>query len=73
MMMPVMDGPSMIRALNKIRPGQRIIAASGRSSQFNVSSANLGVRFFLQKPYSSQELLGTIGELLQGKPASVGG
>jgi CheY-like chemotaxis protein len=64
MMMPVMDGPSMIRALRKIRPAQRIIAVSGRSSQFNVHSANLGVRYFLQKPYSSGELLGTLGELL---------
>lgn len=65
MMMPVMDGPAMIRALHKIRPGQRIIAASGRASQFNARSANLGVRFFLQKPYTSKELLGTISELLQ--------
>jgi CheY-like chemotaxis protein len=65
MMMPVMDGPSMIRALRKIRPSQRIIAASGRSSQFNMQGASLGVRFFLQKPYTSKELLGTLGELLQ--------
>jgi CheY-like chemotaxis protein len=64
MMMPVMDGPSMIRALRKIRPAQKIIAASGRSSQFNAHSANLGVRYFLQKPYTSKELLGTLGELL---------
>jgi PAS domain S-box-containing protein len=64
MMMPVMDGPSMIRALRKIRPTQRIIAASGRSSQFNIHGANLGVRYFLQKPYTSKELLGTLGELL---------
>ena len=68
MMMPVMDGPAMIRALRKIRPAQRIIAASGRSSQFNVNSANLGVRYFLQKPYTSRELLGTLGELLQQGP-----
>jgi CheY-like chemotaxis protein len=65
MMMPVMDGPSMIRALRKIRPAQRIIAASGRASQFNAHSANLGVRHVLQKPYTSKELLGTLGELLQ--------
>jgi PAS domain S-box-containing protein len=68
MMMPVMDGPSMIRALRKIRPAQRIIAASGRSSQFNIHGANLGVRYFLQKPYTSKELLGTLSELLQQTP-----
>jgi PAS domain S-box-containing protein len=61
MMMPSMDGPSTIRQLQKINPLVKIIATSGLA--FNVmvaEAANLGVKTFLSKPFTREELLKTI-------------
>ncbi|HBB33633.1 MAG TPA: hybrid sensor histidine kinase/response regulator [Cyanobacteria bacterium UBA8803] len=61
MMMPSMDGPNTIYQLQKINPSTKIIATSGLA--FNVmlaEAADLGVKTFLSKPYSKQELLKTI-------------
>jgi CheY-like chemotaxis protein len=61
MMMPSMDGPSAIRQLQKINPLVKIIATSGLA--FNVmvaEAANLGVKTFLSKPFTTEELLETI-------------
>src|SRR5919199_326285 len=61
MMMPSMDGPSTIRQLQKINPLVKIIATSGLA--FNVmvaEAANFGVKTFLSKPFTREELLETI-------------
>lgn len=61
MMMPFMDGPSTIFHLQKFNPSVKIIATSGLA--FNVmvaEAANLGVKTFLSKPYTKEELLETI-------------
>lgn len=58
MMMPVMDGPSLIRALRRINPNVRIIAASGLNGSDNVAKASdAGGKHFLAKPYSAERML----------------
>jgi PAS domain S-box-containing protein len=61
MVMPNMDGLTTIRTLQKINPSVKIIAMSGLASSDKVSASNdLGVKAFLSKPYTAQQLLQTI-------------
>jgi PAS domain S-box-containing protein len=66
MMMPVMDGPTTIRALRKVRPDVRIIAVSGlhgRGADPH-EGALASVRHFLAKPYTAATLLTTLRQVL---------
>ena len=67
MMMPVMDGPSMIQALLKIHPGLPIVAASGLNNHLSAQALGMGVKHFLLKPYNFEDLLRILHELLQGE------
>lgn len=68
MMMPEMDGPTTIRTLQKIDPQVKIIGVSGLVSNEKLAKvATLGVKTFLAKPYTTQELLTTIDEFLNSK------
>jgi PAS domain S-box-containing protein len=64
MMMPFMDGAATIRALRKMNPHVRIIAASGLAS--NEGSAD-GVKadVFLTKPYTAEKLLRALEKVLR--------
>jgi len=62
-MMPYMDGPVTIRALQKLNPNVRIIASSGLSENNKIE----GVRAFLPKPYTAETLLNTIAEVIDQK------
>jgi PAS domain S-box-containing protein len=65
MMMPYMDGPATIRALQKIAPGVRIIATSGLAANGKVAqAASAGVTKFLSKPYTADKLLKAIAEII---------
>jgi PAS domain S-box-containing protein len=65
MLMPFMDGPATIRALKKMNPNVRIIAASGLTAGHKPGEANLeGVKWFLSKPYTAERLLKAIAEAL---------
>ena len=64
MMMPVMDGPSMIRALRRICPTLPVIAASGLNHQMRAQVASLGISHFLNKPYTAHALLGEVSDAL---------
>ena len=65
MAMPGMDGPATIRALRAIDPGVKIIVASGSSSAGEFASEpDLGIRYFLAKPYTAGTLLKTLRALL---------
>lgn len=65
MMMPFMDGPATIRALKKLDPSVKIIAASGLAANEKIAeAANLGVQTFLSKPYTAERLLVALAELL---------
>ena len=65
MMMPNMDGPTLIQALLKIHPDLPIIGASGLSHQMQAQVNSLGVKHFLRKPYNADALLEALGDVLQ--------
>jgi nitrogen-specific signal transduction histidine kinase len=65
MMMPYLDGPATIRALQKLDPDVRVIASSALSSNDKMFEAiNGGVRTFLMKPYTTEKLLRALAEVL---------
>jgi CheY-like chemotaxis protein len=68
MMMPLMDGATTIRTLQKINPDIKIIAVSGIVSNAQLPQfASAGIQAFLSKPYTALDLLKTIDEVLSGK------
>jgi PAS domain S-box-containing protein len=65
MAMPVMDGPATIRALLKVNPAAKIIAATGLKTEGSEAKAlNSGVKHFLSKPYTASTLLKTLRAVL---------
>jgi two-component system, cell cycle sensor histidine kinase and response regulator CckA len=66
MVMPFMDGPATIRALQRMDPNVRIIAASGLGAGHRAGEAALeGVSVFLHKPYTAEKLLKTLAQVLR--------
>jgi PAS domain S-box-containing protein len=66
MMMPFMDGPATIRALKRLNPQVKIIAASGLTSNGkSAEAASAGVNAFLAKPYTAERLLTTLDNVLR--------
>lgn len=62
MLMPSMDGLTTIRTLQKINPNVKVIAVSGLASADKINAAaDMGIKAFLSKPYTTKELLQTIG------------
>lgn len=69
MMMPVMDGPSTIRALREMNPAIKIIAASGLTTGYKPGEESLtGVRLFLGKPYTAEKLLKALAQVIRPRP-----
>jgi signal transduction histidine kinase len=65
MVMPFMDGPATIRALQRMNPKVKIIAASGLGTAHHAGEGVLeGVSVFLNKPYTAEKLLRTLAEIL---------
>jgi CheY-like chemotaxis protein len=65
-MMPILDGPATIRALLRINPAVKIIAASGLNENGSVAKVDdKRVRRFLMKPYTADTLLGAIRQTLE--------
>ncbi len=68
MAMPIMDGTATIRALMKINPAAKIIAATGlKTDGSEAKAAQVGVRHFLAKPYTAGTLLKTLRMVLDGR------
>jgi len=64
--MPYMDGPATIRALQRMNPGIRIIAATGLSANAKMTESDaLKVQKFLVKPYTAESLLFAVAEVLK--------
>jgi PAS domain S-box-containing protein len=63
MMMPVMDGPTMISVLRKINRAVKIVGSSGLHANGHVADG-IGVKHFLPKPYSPETLLKVIRSIL---------
>jgi len=65
MMMPILDGPAMIRALMRINPKIKIVAASGLNANDGPPKArDSGLKHFLTKPYTAGTLLKTLRAIL---------
>ncbi|WP_456408274.1 ATP-binding protein, partial [Caldithrix abyssi] len=65
MSMPLMDGPSVVRALKRINETIKIIAISGRDDE--VSSLKLINVPFIQKPFTASTLLKEVHQALTEK------
>ena len=66
MMMPVMDGATLISALQRIDPHVRVIASSGINENVSrLRDSHPSVRSFLQKPYTADTLITTVHNVLQ--------
>ncbi len=65
MMMPVMDGPELVMALQQINPDVKVVACSGLEASRMLSRASgAGVSVFLTKPFTAESLLTTVHEAL---------
>ncbi|HXT40198.1 MAG TPA: PAS domain S-box protein [Candidatus Angelobacter sp.] len=66
-MMPFMDGVALIRAVRKLDPRIKVVASSGLGQADKMAELkNLSVKTFLAKPYTAENLLVTLQELLHG-------
>ncbi|MEA5597936.1 PAS domain S-box protein [Rivularia sp. UHCC 0363] len=65
MMMPEMDGVTTIRTLQRMNPQVKIIAISGLATSDKVNAAmSNGAKLFLSKPYTSEELLRKLHQVI---------
>ncbi len=65
LMMPSMDGVTLIRALRAMAPGVPIVASTGLGEKAQLSQlAQLGVATVLHKPFGAETLLRTIHDAL---------
>jgi CheY-like chemotaxis protein len=65
LMMPKMDGPATIRALREIRPDIKTITITGLGEESKMADAKAaGSDAFLNKPFTSEQLLLEIAHLL---------
>jgi DNA-binding NtrC family response regulator len=64
--MPFMDGVALIRTMQKMKPGVRLVASTGRGGQDGRADeiAHLNVRASLTKPYNKNKLLTTLHDVL---------
>jgi PAS domain S-box-containing protein len=68
MAMPFMDGAATIRALRRVNPAVKIIAASGLTTPLQEGELQtLGVSDYIPKPYTAEKLLTTINTVLHKK------
>jgi two-component system cell cycle sensor histidine kinase/response regulator CckA len=73
--MPVLDGPAMVRGLRQLEPGLRVIAMSGlQSSHPDSLGLEMSVDAFLHKPFTPVQLLDTLRRVLSlnSKPPGFG-
>ncbi|MDZ4875453.1 MAG: Sensor histidine kinase RcsC [Chroococcidiopsis cubana SAG 39.79] len=65
-MMPLMDGLTATRTLQKLNPKIKAIVTSGLASNSLMAEiTEIGVKAFLPKPYTTKELLDAIHKVLQ--------
>ena len=72
--MPIMDGPSCIRALRRLKPSLPIIVMSGSDwEERPAKEAGLVIEGFLLKPFTLDRLIRTVSEVLgAGGPERAG-
>jgi CheY-like chemotaxis protein len=64
MMMPIMDGTSLIRVLLRINPAIKIVTSSGLTSTLSGISIS-EFKYCLIKPYTAETLLNTMRAILE--------
>ena len=68
LVMPLMDGFMLSRALRKLNPEQKIILSTGRDEDLDSPEIrSLGLNACLMKPHSREKLLSTLEETLRGE------
>ena len=73
--MGMMDGISLVRSLRKLDPNVKVIVSSGHIQKENLTILNsLGVKTFLEKPYTAEKLLRSVKAMLapSDEPVKVG-
>ncbi len=66
--LPYMDGVSLIRAFKKMEPDMLFVASSGYGEPAHLAELQtLNVTHFLNKPYDRQQLLKTLHHVLEHK------
>lgn len=69
LMMPVMSGAALVKALRSMNPTVRVVAMSGMTNEADVQQlAREGVKRLLQKPYRTSDLLNALREQLDPAP-----
>jgi len=66
MVMPFLDGPATIKALRRLDPDIRIIAASGMSEHESQAEEMTGTEFLL-KPFTTEKLLNAVERSLKSR------
>jgi two-component system cell cycle sensor histidine kinase/response regulator CckA len=67
--MPNMDGPTMVRAATKLRPEMRVIFISGYAEDtFRRNEEKVEDLHFLPKPFGLKQLVAKVKEVLDGAP-----
>lgn len=65
MMMPFMDGVATIRALREMKADVKVISTSGLGDNAKAAeAARAGVQRFLPKPYTAEQLLRALAEVI---------
>jgi hypothetical protein len=69
--MAVMDGITLTRSLKKLTPDAKIIVSSGHIQKENQKILEgLGVKAFLEKPYTAEKLLRCVKNVIAAAPAA---
>ena len=67
--MPGMSGPKMVKKLEEMRPGLKVLFMSGYAGGFGAAQGLLeGGASLLQKPFSKHALLQRVRETLEAQP-----
>jgi len=64
MVMPIMEGAVMLRIMEKLNPNIKAIISSGVIYSKSTTSINNCIKAFLPKPYTAEELLKTVSNVL---------
>jgi PAS domain S-box-containing protein len=71
LVMPIMDGRSLIAAARRINPQVVIVAATGAEKTANLAEVErLGVSCILSKPYSAEEILRSLRKALDASEST---
>ena len=73
MMMPGMDGPSLVRVLRHLEPAVRIVGISGVGERSSIKNLDaLALAAFINKPFTRDRLLTTLQEVRQSPAPTIG-